>query len=555
VRQLQARGRVIAGLLAAALVLSGLSIVPAFAAETTYHPAFIESPKYALDDHTPFGIRFSVAGGGAIPASTTLYAKVLLADTDSPATWNAANHRGFTYNEASDLWVQAGSAITSFPVFTSDGTGAVAQNWIYAKFGDETRSGTYYVHLVLMTADGANVYYPDDVPQITVLDSETQGAWLHNGSTTNAALSGKRIALRGTDSDGDGENGDPQWPNKTDPLLVPSSELYSLWELQVNVVDDDGNGLLSDEDYGPQDTNLGDYRLGAPAGIEFDVYVHRNDLLKTRNGYLVPNVTIPTADTDVSVYWPIDPIADVTAPERVMGLGASVVGGSVNLSWQQADDDVALGGYNIYRWRATSGLPYTPIPVCIATVEAGETSYSDTSGDYGVQYTYQVRAVDAATNIGPRSATVTAKPMQQQVWRFYNNRTAAHFYTSSAAEKALVLATWPTIFNYEGVAYSFDPSVNTSPLHRFYNTRTSTHFYTASDAEKASVLVKWPHIFNYEGVAYGVSTGSGVPVHRFYNVRTQTHFYTISDAEKANVLATWPDVFTYEGVGYSIGQR
>ena len=49
---------------------------------------------------------------------------------------------------------------------------------------------------------------------------------------------------------------------------------------------------------------------------------------------------------------------------------------------------------------------YTSAPVAIAVTT--ETAYVDTTGVVGTPYHYMVRAVDAATNKGPRSATVTA---------------------------------------------------------------------------------------------------------------------------------------------------
>ena len=93
--------------------------------------------------------------------------------------------------------------------------------------------------------------------------------------------------------------------------------------------------------------------------------------------------------------------------------------------------------------------------------------------------------------------------------------------------------------------------VNTQDLYRFHNTRTGAHFYTASAAERDYVLRTWPY-FNYEGVAYRVSTSpttGGASVYRFYNTRTNTHFYTASTAERDQVFWTLPDL-RYEGVAF-----
>jgi N-acetylmuramoyl-L-alanine amidase len=144
-----------------------------------------------------------------------------------------------------------------------------------------------------------------------------------------------------------------------------------------------------------------------------------------------------------------------------------------------------------------------------------------------------------------------------QVFRFWNRNTGAHFYTASEAEKQYVLATWPTTFLFEGVAYEVDTAAAGAavPLHRFYNRRTGSHFYTASGPEKDYVLGRadWP--FSHEGIAYGVipsSADTGTPVYRFYNRRTSSHFYTASAAEKDYVLGRtdWP--FSYEGAAFRV---
>lgn len=142
------------------------------------------------------------------------------------------------------------------------------------------------------------------------------------------------------------------------------------------------------------------------------------------------------------------------------------------------------------------------------------------------------------------------------VYRFYNRRSGAHFYTASGPERDNVTrALWAT-YRYEGVAYSVGSSPsNSQNLYRFYNIRTGTHFYTASEAERARVVTTLSAIYRLEGVAYKVSplpVAGGSTVYRFYNVRSGTHFYTASDAEKSNVIATLGGVYTYEGPAFYI---
>lgn len=152
-------------------------------------------------------------------------------------------------------------------------------------------------------------------------------------------------------------------------------------------------------------------------------------------------------------------------------------------------------------------------------------------------------------------APTAAAAAPVNVYRFYNSRAGAHFYTISDAERAQVQAT-NRRFSYEGVAYTMDDADPgaTQNLYRFYNTRTGTHFYTANDAERDAVMGKRP--YRYEGVAYKVSTTQtegDVPVYRFYNRRVGgIHFYTVSEAERDAVIAKGSRTYRYEGVAYYV---
>ena len=58
----------------------------------------------------------------------------------------------------------------------------------------------------------------------------------------------------------------------------------------------------------------------------------------------------------------------------------------------------------------------------------------------------------AAALVAPVTASAIPEP-NVTVYRFYNVRSGSHFYTTSVAERDNVIATWPTIFTYEGPAF------------------------------------------------------------------------------------------------------
>lgn len=91
------------------------------------------------------------------------------------------------------------------------------------------------------------------------------------------------------------------------------------------------------------------------------------------------------------------------------------------------------------------------------------------------------------------------------VYRFYSDAGQAHFYTISESERDYVLANYPEHWNhYEGVvfyAYKSDQG-DTDPVHRFWSESKQVHFYTISESEKNYVIANYPSIWQYEGVAF-----------------------------------------------------
>lgn len=171
-------------------------------------------------------------------------------------------------------------------------------------------------------------------------------------------------------------------------------------------------------------------------------------------------------------------------------------------------------------------------------------------------YAFTVRA-DNTGGFDTRPLSLTVMRMAVPVYRFYNRTNGTHFFTDSSSERDHVIATWPGVFTYEGVAYTTNPVNNTQPLYRFYNRVSGSHFYTASAEEASSIMAQWSAVFSLDGQTYAVNPGpvaDSIPVFRFYNVRNGSHFYTASEEERNTVMATWPDTYTYEGPAFWLGQ-
>lgn len=148
-----------------------------------------------------------------------------------------------------------------------------------------------------------------------------------------------------------------------------------------------------------------------------------------------------------------------------------------------------------------------------------------------------------------------AEPVRVPVFRFYNQGTGAHFYTTSLSEREAVYSSLPNM-NPEGEAFyaASAASPGLSPVHRFFNVLTGVHFYTISESERANTEANLKQ-FKYEGVAYYASLVPAAgfkPLYRFFVKAQGVHFYTAGAEESQSVQANLSATHSYEGVGYYV---
>jgi hypothetical protein len=395
-RQHHPRPLHIALLIMTLAIVAGALFAPAALADGTYlgGPRVDEFPLYVANDHSVYFLRFGanvVAETPSLLPSTQYYYKIRLSKTQEPLD---AENRGFTWNGSSGRWVQEREDWTHFPTITTGSNGAFSpgDTWYGFKFGDTAKAGTYYLFVSLRQVGVADAPVLNNAspPAVTVIDpagtilGATKAFWVHNGIAT-AQAGGKRA----------------------DAIPVGGTAIWSLGRTEPNGVDDDGNGVVDDEDHGPAG-NAGDFSLAVPVGKAFNV----------RIGAAIwplgaPGFTGSIADVDIAYG-----AADQIAPARVTGLTATAGEGIVSLAWDAAPDADGVTQYRIYRWGdpvpvgespyTVLATQYTSQPVLVGTSTGP--SFEDTSVTNGEDYSYHVRAADEATNIGPRSKTVAASP-------------------------------------------------------------------------------------------------------------------------------------------------
>ena len=151
------------------------------------------------------------------------------------------------------------------------------------------------------------------------------------------------------------------------------------------------------------------------------------------------------------------------------------------------------------------------------------------------------------------------------IFRFFNTKTGAHFFTSNVKEKDSIIAN-PNLkqfkFEVEFESNAVAGAPGTTPVYRLYNESTGKHLFTSDKAERESLLSMTSTIgaisspaWNDEGIAYHAYTSSSAeqstPLYRFFNTKTDSHFYTSSEVEKNTVLLL-PD-FKFEAIAYYVG--
>src|SRR5262249_28474145 len=148
-----------------------------------------------------------------------------------------------------------------------------------------------------------------------------------------------------------------------------------------------------------------------------------------------------------------------TQPPTAPGTLTATAAGStqINLSWGAASDNVGVTGYRIDRCQGSGCTSFSHLVQLTGT----GTTYSDTGLAGGTSYSYQVRAMDAAGNLGPTSnpATATTQSTAGTLVAEYSfdegSGTIAADASGNGNDGTVGSATWTSSGKFGG-ALSFD---------------------------------------------------------------------------------------------------
>lgn len=217
---------------------------------------------------------------------------------------------------------------------------------------------------------------------------------------------------------------------------------------------------------------------GSPATLDLDLYLYGPGMTQTVHGSAIARSVLPPTGYPETITYRV-PSTGTYYLEVFSAEGS----GSGVMNWAVVPEPL-LPVHRFYNVRTGTHF-YTPDENERARVAS---TMQDTYSYDGVAY-----YTKASSNY-------------QYLYRFFNKRTGSHFYTASDAERDSVLANLGGTFSYDGPTYlvSSGPDGGKTPVYRFYNRRNGAHFYTADPAERDNVLNTLGYLYDFEGAAFWI---------------------------------------------------
>ena len=147
------------------------------------------------------------------------------------------------------------------------------------------------------------------------------------------------------------------------------------------------------------------------------------------------------------------------------------------------------------------------------------------------------------------------------VYRFYSTYMRDYFYTVNEEEKNSLEENYrrgTQTYEYQGISGFVEaaPADLGTPVYRFWNEKTGDHFYTTDQAEKEAVEADFAagrDDYKYEGIAWYEPSMAGTAVYRFFDVKAFNHYYT-GDAQIREKLIQEYQAgkgnYRYEGIAW-----
>lgn len=212
-----------------------------------------------------------------------------------------------------------------------------------------------------------------------------------------------------------------------------------------------------------------------------------------------------------------------------------------DISYDSATQTLVVEGQTVVQFEDDSSEEFT--------LAVSDIRINDGDGDGGGEDSGDTPTTLSVTNTSETTA-----------YQFYNSAKDVYFYTVDENEKDFILENSETVGlrNYElqeGEGFrSADPLSGSEieEVHRFFNTETGAHFFTIDEVERDDLLEN-PEFeeYIYEEIKfYGYSSevDGSIPVYRFLDTESDVYMFTHSESQADEMREN--SMFEEEGVAF-----
>ena len=282
--------------------------------------------------------------------------------------------------------VPSGAPVANFTASTTTGTAPLAMNFTSTSTGSITTYAWTF-------GDGTNSTSQNPIKTYSTAGTYTVALTVTGSGGSNTKTVPNYITVTAAP-----DTTPPSVPSGLTGTAASSTSVSLSWNASTDSVGVTGYRVFRCE--GTTCTNFA--QVGAPTGTTFS-----NTGLNGGTSYSYAVKAIDAAgnlsaySTTVVVTTP--PGADASPPTAPSALTATASGASgINLSWTASTDNVGVTGYRIERCTGAGCSTFTQVATSTGT------TFSNISLTASTSYSYRVRAVDAAGNLGAYSPVATA---------------------------------------------------------------------------------------------------------------------------------------------------